>query len=1058
MERTHFLDIKNYSKDSLQYGFQTLEDIINAGVERSKAGGSSHVFLTENSTLFSAPEFISEARKNNLVPVVGLTIHVLNSLSKEVTGTLTMYAKDDDGFASLVSILSNVEKVNGQNCITLSNIKKSNPNGLKVLLGGQDSLLYEFIKKTFSNNPEIKEQGVKLGGALIPFLKNTFGEQNVNFEVQPARDEEQARINNIIRKMAAKDYVPVIPTFDIRATKKNDIPLLMNKGKALVLKKDDQYDYQKSLSKNSYRDYFKSIDYEKEFTIDEINNLNEFTLDFKGEYSLLPDEIYVPSSEKDLKQTAFESLEKLIENKTEQEKKVYRERLNHEYEVIHSLGFDNYFLIFDDIVKNVKDANFMLRGSSIGSLMTHVLGISNVDPIEHGLLFERFLNKGRASRNEYPDVDLETDKIPEIQAFLKKRYGEDGAFLMTDRSSKGSKTSLMFIKDAICESLDNEESKKDFQNACFKLYEPIKDKKYFKAGEGSLKEEIKKYPEYMNIIGQDKVIQAIVKLAFKVEDQTTGYKKSPSSYVIIPQEKKRLFSESALLPKTGKDEDSNILRSLEITKKTAPLLGLVKLDILHNVVLGRLNKLLNARKDIKPDIEMKNENAYNILSNGMTFGIFQLSNQSPLCARVKPKNFDDLVSVMALMRPGISRETKTLFFENRKTGKNINMHPLIDDILQGTHGAILFDEQIMLIAQKVAGYSPDESDNFRSLLKSNKLDKLQEQKSIFIEGGIKKGVEPQTMEKLFTTIEGMCGKYTFNKAHAIAYAKVAYQQAYIAHYHPAEYLSSFVLEDNNKDYEPKDVIERLGKINGFSLRLPKPNEVYNEYTTVTENNNRISGVVPMSRIVSNNTFEAILSAKEEKPFQSFSDMIKRSIKFALNVKSAYSFEIKEKKRETLFRSFVKDFELLIKLGMFDHVAKNENIGNSLLDKRIALVENMESLLEHIKEPYINNYDPVIYAPKNKTKLDISSVISDETKFLFGKSPMGDWLHNYQSNNQKEEDAKNDERKKKREQRAKELALKAQETGIQNNAIFNKVIEDLNETPNNERSNYKFKPQ
>lgn len=1054
MDKTHFLDIKNYSKDSLQYGFQTIDDIISAAVERVNAGGSSHVFLTEDTTLFSAPEFIVEARKNKLIPVIGMTVHVLNSISKEVAGTLTMYAKNDEGYASLVSILGKTEKINGHQCITLSDLKKSNPDGLKVTLGGPDSLLFEFIKGTFDSNEDAKEQAKKLGSALIPYLKNVFGEKNVNFELHPAFDEIHSRVNGIIRKLAAKEYLPVVPCFDIRAAKKNDIPLLMNKGKDLVLKKDDQYNYQRSLSKNGYRAFFETIDFEKQFTIDEINNLNEFTLDFKDEYSLIPDEIYVPDSKTDLKETAFASLEKMIIDKTDEEKKVYRDRLNHEYEVIHSLDFDNYFLIFDDIVKNVKGANFMLRGSSIGSLMTHVLGISNVDPIEHGLLFERFLNKGRASRQEYPDVDLETDKIPEIQAFLKEKYGEDNAFLMTDRSSVRSKSSLLFVKDAISSSLEDENVKKEIQNAGFKLYAPIKEKRYYKAGEHSLKEEFKKYPEYKGIIGNDKYMQAIVALAFKVEEQTTGYKKSPSSYVIIPEGRKKLFSESALLPKS-KDENANILKSLEITKASAPLLGLVKLDILHNVVLGRLNELLNSNNEIKPDKEMKDENAYNVLATGMTFGVFQLSNQSNLCSKVKPKNFDDLVSVMALMRPGISKETKNLFFENRKMGKNISMHPLIDNILEKTHGAILFDEQIMLIAQKVAGYSPDESDNFRSLLKSNKLEKLQSMKSDFIQGGINNGVDEKTMEKLFGTIEGMCGKYTFNKAHAIAYAKVAYQQAYIANYYPAEYFSSFVLDDNKKEYEPKDVLIRLNKINNFSLRFPRPNEVFENYKTVQEGN-KLSGIIPMTKIVSLSTFDAIKSAKEEKPFQSFSDMIKRSAKYVLNVKSPYSFELKEKKRDNILNSFVKDIDLLIKVGVFDHIAKTENIGNSLLDKRTALVENLDSLIKHIKEPYIYNYDSVVTISNSEHKLDISAIITEESKFLYGNSPMANWLNSYEKINAEEEKNKNEERKRKREERAKELALEGKRDGIQKNEFFEKVNEEINSN-NHEKQYPKIKP-
>lgn len=1049
MDKKYFLDIKNYSKDSLQYGFQTLDDIINAAVERVKSGGTPHVYLTEDTTLFSAPEFIVAAKKNNLIPVIGMTVHVLNSISKEVAGTLTMYAKDDEGYSSLVSILAKTEKINGHQCLTLADLKKTNPNGLKVGMGGPDSLLYKFIRDTFDSDEDVKEQAKKMGSALLPYLKNVFGEKNTHFELHPAFDEMHSRINGIIRRMASKEYVPVIPCFDIRASKKNDIPLLMNKGKDLVLKKDDQYDYQRSLSKNGYRAFFETIDFEKHFTIDEINNLNEFSLDFKGDYSLIPEEIYVPESKTDLKETAFASLEKMIENKTEDEKKVYRDRLNHEYEVIHSLDFDNYFLIFDDIVKNVKGANFMLRGSSIGSLMTHVLGISNVDPIEHGLLFERFLNRGRASRQEYPDVDLETDKIPEIQAFLKERYGEDCAFLMTDRSSVRSKSSILFVKDAIVSSLDDDNVKKEIQDAGYRLYAPIKENRYYKPGDSSLREEFKKYPEYKNIIGNNKYMQAIVALAFKVEEQTTGYKKSPSSYVIIPEGRKKMFSESALLPKS-KDESSNILKSLEITKASAPLLGLVKLDILHNVVLGRLNELLNSNTHIKPDNEMKDEKAYDVLASGMTFGIFQLSNQSKLCSRVKPKNFDDLVSVMALMRPGISKETKTLFFENRRLGKNISMHPLIDNILSKTHGAILFDEQIMLIAQKVAGYSPDDSDNFRSLLKSNKLEKLQSMKSDFIKGGINNGVDEQTMDKLFTTIEGMCGKYTFNKAHAIAYAKVAYQQAYIANYYPAEYFSSFVLDDNKKEYEPKDVLARLNQINNFSLRLPRPNEIFSDYKTLREGD-KMSGIIPMTKIISASTYEAMLSAKSEKPFQSFSDMIKRSLKYALNVKSPYSLEFKEKKRDNILNSFIKDIELLIKVGVYDNIAKTENVGESLLNKRVALLENLESLIMHLKEPYIYDYNSVVTAPKNKNKIDISSVITEEAKLLYGYSPMANYLNNFD-----EEKHKNDERKRKREERAKAMALESQTQGIRKNEFFEKTNNEINSNQN-EKSYPKLKP-
>lgn len=1057
MEKRKFLDIKNYTRDSLQYGFQNIEEIIQAASVRSKEGYGDHVFLTEDTTLFSAPEFLHKAREKKLIPVIGLTVHVLNNLSKEVLGTITFYAKNDDGYESLVKILAQTEKLNGQQCITLKNLRNAEPKDLKVLIGGPNSLLHKFIKDTFSEDPAIKEIGEKLGSSLVPFLKTTFGANNINYEIQPPETELDARINNVIRKMAAKQNIPVIPTFDIRANSKNDMPLLMNKGKSLVLNKDEQYDYQKTLNENGYRDFFNEIDFEKHFSINELNNLHEFGLDFKGDYSLLPDDIYVPESSKDLKETAFDSLEKIIEGKTDEEKEVYRQRLNHEYEIINSLGFNDYFLIFDDIVKNVKDANFMLRGSSIGSLMTYVLGLSNADPIEHGLLFERFLNKGRAGRNEYPDVDLETDKISEIQSFLKERYGSEGVFLMTDRESVRSKSSIMFVKDAfgMSDSFQSEDSRKRFQNACFTLYEPISKKKYFKAGEGSLKDEIVKYPDFVKLINNDPYIKGIVKLAFKVEEQTTGFKKSPSSYVIVPKEKRRLYSESALLPNTNKGGES-ILKSLEISKHTAPLLGLVKLDILSNVVLGHLNKLLTERKDIKISPKMDDPKAYNVLSSGMSFGIFQLSKQAKLCEKVQPKNFDDLVSIMALMRPGISQETRALFYKNRKKGSIDSIHPLLDNILKGTNGAILFDEQIMLIAQNVAGYSPDESDNFRSLLKSNKIEKLHALKPQFIEGGMKKGLTLDAMEKVFDTIEQMCGKYTFNKAHAIAYATVAYQQAYIANYYPAEYFSSFVLTDTITDdkkavgYTHENVIQKLNAINGFKLRFPKPNEVFEEFRTIDENSQKI-GVVSLSTIVTPATFDAIKEAKDDRPFVSFPDFVKRTLKTALNSRSSYSFEVNDPKKANLVKNFIKDIESLIKVGVFDHSVRDIE---SIVEKRSALNESLHNLMNHIKEPYIHNYEPLIkYEENSKHKFDISSIINEEVKLLYNNSPTAQWIEEYALKNKGEEESKNEERRKLRQNRALEIALQKTNNLTKTNVFFDAASKDLENKPSERNSNF-----
>jgi DNA polymerase-3 subunit alpha len=742
---------------------------------------------------------------------------------------------------------------------------------------------------------------------------------------------------------------------------------------------------------------------------------------------------------------SFSALEKIIENKTEEEKKIYRERLEHEYDIIHSLGFDDYFLVFDDIVKNVEGANFMVRGSSIGSLMTYTLGLSNTDPIEYGLLFERFLNKSRASRSEYPDIDLETDKTEEIQEYLRKKYGEDGAFLMTDKVSVRSKSSIMYIKNALSDSFENEENKKLFTSACFDLYDPIRLKKYYKAGENSLKEEIKKYPEFMSIINKSSYHVGITKLAFRIEEQVTGFKKSPSSYVLIPKSKRKLYSESMLSPKSKDDTAS--LKTLEMSKHTVSLLGLVKLDILSNNVLGRLNLLLKNRNDIKVDSSMTDENSYKVLTKGLTFGIFQLSNQSKLCSAVKPKNFEDLVSIMALMRPGISQETKKVYFDNRRGGRKVDIHPIINEILEPTHGAILYDEQIMLIAQKVAGYSPDESDNIRSLLKGNKKDKLHLMKEEFIAGGIKNGVDEKSMEKVFNTIEQMCGKYTFNKAHAIAYAKVAYQQASIAYYYPAEYFSSFVLDGDNNEYEPKEIISQLKSLNGFSLRFPKPNEVFNSFKSIHENN-KITGIVPLSHLVSVNTYHAIETARSERQFQSFQDFVKRSLQTVMNAKSSYSFEIKEKKRETIFNAYVKDIESLIKIGVFDHVVKSQE-ELSVLDKRQALTENLNDLIKHLKEPYLYNYDPVVNKSKNELKLDVSSIITEETKFLFGESPTAEWIKNNKGSYLTEENKKNEERIQKRRERAALIAIEKSSTA--GNIFFDKASKIVEEQKKQENS-------
>jgi len=455
-------------------------------------------------------------------------------------------------------------------------------------------------------------------------------------------------------------------------------------------------------------------------------------------------------------------------------------RLEYELEVIKTTQFANYILDVWDIISFAKRANiyYGVRGSAASSIVLHLLGITALDPLEHSMIFERFLN---IERKEMPDVDMDfqDDRREEMIDYVAQKYGQDHVAQIITFGTLGARAALRDVGRALGMAYGEVDRVARLVPAVPGM---------------TLERAMEENQELKQLYNMDEIVRNLVNQARRVE----GISRHASTHAAGVVISKEPLTKYVPLQRAPKSENENAVMT-QFSMNDIALIGLLKMDFLglaNLTILSKALKIIKEKQGLEIDlnkIPMDDKKAYDLIAAGDTTGVFQLegSGMRKTGVSLKPTTFGDIAAIVALFRPGPMEHIPT--YINAKNGKEEIRypHPALADILKETYGVIVYQEQVLFIVQAIADYSLGKADVFRKAMGKKIAEKMRQEKTNFMSGAKKKGFTEQEAQDIFALIEPFSG-YAFNKAHAFSYALIAYQTAYLKANYTAEYITAIL--------------------------------------------------------------------------------------------------------------------------------------------------------------------------------------------------------------------------------------------------------------------------
>ena len=890
--------------------------------------------ISDTSNLFGALEFSENISKIGTQPIIGTQI---NFKFENTMGLLPLVALNQIGYKNIIKLSSKSYLENdklSEPHLNISDLYK-NIEGLLVLSGTIQGLFGKlFYKGKFD---EIKNIYKKL---LSAFNDRFY------LEIQRHGDQNEIAFEKFNLKESSSLEIPIIATNEVFYLDKN----MHEAHDALICIGSKTYVNEKNRVKYSDQHYFKSNDEMSKLFSDLPealeNNYNlPFRCNFKPELSkpVLPnissekggdaDEILIQESEKGLK-NKFLTLFKIDNNNLSTNKKFtkYKDRLNHELKIIIEMKYASYFLIVSDYIKWAKNNDIPVgpgRGSGAGSLVAWCLSITDVDPIKFSLIFERFLNPDRISMPDF-DIDFCEEKRDLVFKYLTTKYKDSVAHIITF----GKLKARMVIRD-VGRVLGLPYG---FVDSISKMipFDPSRPQ--------NLIECINNEPRLLKLINEDSRVKKLTELSLKLEGLNRNVATHAAGVVIADKK----LTESVPLYKDSSAE--LLLPSTQFDMYSAENAGLIKFDFLGLktlTVINKTQKLINKNdKNFKiQNVSFEDKKVFDLLSSGKTVGLFQLESTGMREAliQMKPNHLEDIIALVALYRPGPMSNIP--IYNDCKHGKQSPdyLHPHLEEILKPTYGVIIYQEQVMQIAQKLSGFTAGEADILRRAMGKKKRAELEKQKQRFIEGAVKNKISKEVAASIFLKIEPFA-EYGFNKSHAAAYAIIAYQAAYLKAYYPNEFFSASMTMDISNQNKLSEFYEELKRLN-IKITRPDINKCFADF--ISEDNHfyyALGGIKSVGyEAVSNIVKERIKKGK----FKSINDFLNR-----VNPKDINKLQLEGLVKAGAFDSINDNRQALFN-SIPSFILKSKNIFENKATSQIDLFKSDEL---HDNDIVLNNID------------------------------------------------------------------------------------------------------
>jgi DNA polymerase-3 subunit alpha len=915
-----FVHLHLHSQYSLLDGAIKFDELF----PKAKEYGMTAVALTDHGNIFGAVDFCKEAKKSGIKPIIGCEVYVAPSSRHDKSPEdknhhLILLCINQEGYKNLSRLLTKAyfEGFYRRPRIDYE-LLDVHREGIIVLSG---CLNGEFCKHLLGND----SQGALRTAARY---KEIFDDRYY-LEIQANRLPEQEAVNKRIRDIGNRLGIKVVATNDCHYlrrvdSKPHDILLCIQTGTTVMDEKRFKFKGDEFFLK-SYEEMMECLkdfpdEIERTLEVSERCNFEFKTNGYKLPVLELKDG---KALDEHMSLIAREGLEeRLKENVISGEKvDLYRERLENEIETVKRMGFSGYFLVVSDFINFAKDRGIPVgpgRGSAAGSLVAYAMGITELDPIQYNLLFERFLNPERVSMPDI-DVDFCAERRDEVIKYVTDKYGADK---VAQIGTFGTMSAKAVVKD-VGRVLGIPYADVD---RVTKLIPTFRGKVF------SIDESLTQIPQLKDLIEKSPNLKELIEIARHLENMVR-HSSTHAAGIVISNEP---LADHIPLYKGSKDEivtqfDMNSIEDL----------GFVKFDFLGLKTLTVIDKALKFIRESQSSmakssaeqvpgegtpkeeirefdlkkIPLNDPDVYKLMSSGRTRGIFQVesSGMKDLLKRLQPSIFEDIIAVLALYRPGPLDSGMVDEFIKRKHGQRKIEYPLpaLKEILKDTYGLFVYQEQIMKTASVLADYSLGEADLLRRAMGKKKPEEMKSQRERFLEGAKKKGIGKRKAEDIFDAMEKFA-EYSFNKSHSAAYALITYQTAYLKAHYPAEFMAALLsVEAGIADKVIASIAEC--KEMGIEVLPPDVNESMAGFTAIE---GKIRFGLSAIKNIGDGAVEAIIKAREEGgEFKSIFDFCERVDSKRIN-------------RRT--------FESLIKSGAFD----------SLGATRTQLIGALESLLAY----------------------------------------------------------------------------------------------------------------
>ncbi|RDV82097.1 DNA polymerase III subunit alpha [Ammonifex thiophilus] len=860
-----FVHLHLHTEYSLLDGAARIKDV----VKRAKELGQSALAITDHGVMYGVVDFYKACQEVSIKPILGCEVYVAPRSMTDRTPKvddnpyhLVLLAENEEGYRNLIELVSRaflegfyykprVDKY-------LLAQKAKGLIALSACLAGE--VAAHLLAGDFKKAEEAAGE-----------YRDIFGKDNFFLELQDHGLPEQKLVNEGLIKLASRLDIPLVVTNDVHYVERadaevQDLLLCIQTGKSVgdpdrLRFGSDQF-YLKSALEMArlFPDHPDALSR----TV-EIASRCEVKLSF-GEYHLpefpVP-EGHTPASY--LRELCYAGAKQRYGDPLPPE---VEERLTYELQVIERMGYPPYFLIVWDVIHFARRNGIMVgpgRGSAAGSLVAYCLGITNIDPLKYGLLFERFLNPERVS---LPDIDTDfcfemRDKVLE---YVVRRYG-------ADRVAQIATFAQLSARAAI----------RDAGRALGMSYAEVDRVARLVPGEPGMTvaRALEESPELKELYDKEPQVKKLLDVAAKLEGIPRHASTHAAGVVITPEPLIRLVPLHRM-------PDGTV--ATQFTKEGVEELGLLKMDLLGLRTLTVIRdalRLINRRGE-KLDLEripLDDPPTFELLCRGDTIGVFQLesSGMRTLLRSLQPSCFEDLIALVALYRPGPLGSGMVDDFIKRKHGllPIEYPHPWLEPILRETYGVIVYQEQVMQIASRLAGFSLGEADLLRRAMGKKKPEELAALRSRFVKGSVERGVDERLAEEIFDRMEYFAG-YGFNKSHSAAYALVAYQTAYLKANYPVEYMAALLTSVRDRTEKVALYVEECRRL-GIKIFPPDINESERDFSPTPEGGIRF-GLAAVKN-VGEGAVEAILEARREGgPFRDFADFCARVGGKALNRK------------------------------------------------------------------------------------------------------------------------------------------------------------------------------